>query len=149
VYVTQADTAGNPSTATAFAFEYRSTGPAPTAIQLPAASTGLIAGRFVELKVTFARPVFVTGDTISRPSIQIGGFSTGDATRRAVYASGSGTATLVFRYQVQAGDKALNGISYPSSSIVLEGATIRDAADNAASLAFTLPSRRPVTRINA
>jgi hypothetical protein len=91
----------------------------------------------------------VSGDNTSRPFIQIGGFTTGDATRRAVYASGSGTTTLVFRYQVQAGDKALTGIIYPSSSIVLEGATIRDAADNAASLTFTLPSRRPVTRINA
>jgi hypothetical protein len=148
-YVTQTDVAGNRSTATAFAFEYRTAGPAVTAITLPAASTGLVAGRFVELKVTFARPVFVSGDNTSRPFIQIGGFTTGDATRRAVYASGSGTTTLVFRYQVQAGDKALTGIIYPSSSIVLEGATIRDAADNAASLTFTLPSRRPVTRINA
>jgi hypothetical protein len=149
VHVTQTDVAGNRSTATAFAFEYRTAGPAVTAITLPAASTGLVAGRFVELKVTFARPVFVSGDNTSRPFIQIGGFTTGDATRRAVYASGSGTSTLVFRYQVQAGDKALTGITYPASSITLEGATLLDAAGNAASLTFTLPTRRPVTRINA
>jgi uncharacterized repeat protein (TIGR01451 family) len=149
VHVTQTDVAGNRSTATAFAFEYRTTGPAVTAITLPTASTGLVAGRFVELKVTFARPVFVTGDNTNRPFIQIGGFTTGEATRRAVYASGSGTSTLVFRYQVQAGDKALTGITYPASSITLEGATLLDAAGNAASLTFTLPTRRPVTRINA
>jgi hypothetical protein len=50
---------------------------------------------------------------------------------------------------VQAGDKALTGITYPASSITLEGATLLDAAGNAASLTFTLPTRRPVTRINA
>jgi hypothetical protein len=148
VHVTQTDVAGNRSTATAFAFEYRTSGPAVTAITLPTASTGLVAGRVVELKVTFARPVFVTGDNTSRPFIQIGGFTTGEATRRAVYASGNGTSTLVFRYTVQAGDKALAGITYPSS-ITLEGATLLDTAGNAASLTFTLPTRRPVTRINA
>ena len=65
------------------------------------------------------------------------------------YASGSGTSTLVFRYQVQAGDKAITGITYLSASITLEGATLLDAAGNAASLTFTLPTRRPVTRVNA
>jgi hypothetical protein len=149
VYITQTDVAGNRSTATAFAFEYRTSGPAVTAITLPTASTGLVAGRFVELRVTFARPVFVTGDNTSRPFIQIGGFTTGEATRRAVYASGSGTSTLVFRYQVQAGDKAIAGITYPSVSITLEGATLLDAAGNAASLTFSLPTRRSITRVNA
>jgi hypothetical protein len=103
----------------------------------------------VELRVTFARPVIMTGDTISRPFIPIGGFTTGDTTRWAVYASGSGTATLVFRHQAHAGHKALNGISYPSSSIEFEATTIRDAAHNAASFAFALPTRRPVTQVNA
>ena len=91
----------------------------------------------------------MTGDNTTRPFIQIGGFTTGESTRRAVYASGSGTTTLVFRYQVLAGDKALTGITYPASAITLDGATLLDAAGNAASLTFTLPTRRPVTRINA
>jgi len=149
VYVTQTDVAGNRSTAKAFVFEYRTAGPAVTAITLPVASAGLQAGAFVELRVTFARPVFVTGANNLKPFIEIGNFTTVGSTRRAVYASGTGTSTLVFRYQVQAGDKALTGITYPASLITLQGATLLDAAGNAASLTFTLPTRRPVTRINA
>jgi hypothetical protein len=103
----------------------------------------------VQLSVRFDRPVFVTGATADRPFITIGGFTNGEITRRAVYASGSGTSTLVFRYRVVAGDKALAGIAYSASAITLEAASLADAAGNAAALGFTLPSRRPLTKVNA
>jgi hypothetical protein len=100
--------------------------------------------------VRFDRPVFVTGATTDRPFITIGGFTTtGASTRNAVYFSGSGTSTLVFRYRVAANDKAPTGITFPSTAITLEGAALADAAGNAAALGFTLPSRRPLTRVNA
>jgi large repetitive protein len=150
VYVTQTDTAGNPSPSNNFfTFEYRTTAPVVTSITLPAASTGLRAGAFLQLSVRFARPVFVTGATTDKPFITIGGFTTGASTRNAVYSSGSGTTTLVFRYRVVAGDKAPTGITFPSAAITLEAAALSDAAGNAAALGFTLPSRRPLTRVNA
>ncbi len=149
LWATQTDAAGNRSPATRFDFQHYATGPIVSAFVPAPASTGLRAGAFVQLSVRFDRPVFVTGANADRPFITIGGFTTGAGTRRAVYASGSGTTTLVFRYQVTAGDKAPSGITYPESQITLDNASLADAAGNAAALAFSLPSRRPVTRVNA
>jgi hypothetical protein len=149
LWATQTDAAGNRSPATRFEFQYYATGPIVSAFVPAPASNGLRAGAYVTLSVRFDRPVFVTGANADRPFITIGGFTTGAGTRRAVYASGSGTTTLVFRYQVTAGDKAPNGITYPESQITLDNAALADAAGNAAALGFNLPSRRPVTRVNA
>jgi len=149
LWATQTDAAGNRSPATRFEFQYYATGPIVSAFVPAPASTGLRAGAFVQLSVRFDRPVFVTGATTDRPFITIGGFTTGASTRNAVYSSGSGTSTLVFRYRVVAGDKAPTGITFPSSAITLEAASLADAAGNAAALGFTLPSRRPLTRVNA
>ena len=149
LWATQTDTAGNRSSATPFEFQYYATGPIVSAFVPAPASTGLRAGAFLQLSVRFDRPVFVTGHTTDRPFITIGGFTTGASTRNAVYSSGSGTTTLVFRYRVVAGDKAPTGITFPSTAITLEAAALADAAGNAATLGFTLPSRRPLTRVNA
>jgi hypothetical protein len=149
LWATQTDAAGNRSSATRFDFQYYATGPIVSAFVPAPASTGLRAGAFVQLSVRFDRPVFVTGNTTDRPFITIGGFTTGASTRNAVYSSGNGTSTLVFRYRVVAGDKAPTGITFPSTAITLEGAALADAAGNAAALGFTLPSRRPLTRVNA
>ena len=148
LWATQTDAAGNRSPATRFDFQHYATGPIVSAFVPALASTGLRAGAFVQLSVRFDRPVFVTGANADRPFITIGGFTNGETTRRAVYASGSGTTTLVFRYQVVAGDRALAGITYPESQITLDNASLADAAGNAAALGFNLPSRRPVTRVN-
>ena len=80
----------------------------------------------------------VTGANADRPFITIGGFTNGETTRRAVYASGSGTTTLVFRYQVVAGDRALAGIAYPESQITLDNASLADGVDDPSPLAAKL-----------
>ncbi len=61
----------------------------------------------------------------------------GGSTKYAGYISGSGTASLVFRYVIEAGVNDLNGIGI--GSVQLNGATIRDVTGNAADLSFGVP----------
>ena len=82
--------------------------------------------------VNTSRPVTVTGTP--RLAIDVGG-----VTRYATYASGTGSAALVFSYPVQAGDFDANGITL-ASPLELNGGTIADGVGNpATNLAFTLP----------
>lgn len=86
----------------------------------------LSVGDEIFVKLTFSESVFVTDDS-SLPSVQLV-FDTGDQT--ASYASGSGTAELVFSYIVQAGDTAQNGIGLATNSLSMGGARITDFAGN-------------------
>lgn len=86
----------------------------------------------LNFSVTASEPVVVTG--APRIAIDVGG-----VTRYATYAAGSGTSSLTFSYQVQAGDFDADGITI-TSPLDLNGGTFSDVAGNAASnLAFTLP----------
>jgi hypothetical protein len=60
----------------------------------------------------------------------------GAAIRFATLAGGSGTATLLFRYRVVAGDVALRGIAVTPLVGLPLGAAIRDAAGNPAVVAL-------------
>jgi hypothetical protein len=82
--------------------------------------------------VNASEPVTVTGTP--RLVLDIGG-----VTRYADYASGSGTDTLLFTYNVQAGDFDANGISV-ASPIDLNGGTIRDAGNNDLELTYAPPA---------
>ena len=84
----------------------------------------------IQATVTFSENVVVTGTP--QLSLQIG-----SATRTANYASGSGTAALVFAYTVVAGDTDANGISIGANALSLNSGTIKDAAGNAATLTHT------------
>ena len=68
-------------------------------------STGGVygVGDVIEITVGFTNPVTATGT----PGFI---FSTDAGDRTAVYASGSGTRSLVFRYTVVAGDRDADGI---------------------------------------
>ena len=87
-----------------------------------APSSDSIYGRteVIEVEVGFTRPVTVTGV----PQLALG---IGSQTRQAAYASGSGTATLVFGYTVVAADEDTTGISIGASALALNGGTINDA----------------------
>ena len=63
----------------------------------------------------------------------------GGTARYASYASGSGTAALVFTYAPQVGDLDLDGVVL-TSPVDLNGGTMKDAAGNDATLTFTLPN---------
>ncbi|MDC3046213.1 Ig-like domain-containing protein, partial [Prochlorococcus sp. AH-736-A20] len=86
------------------------------------------------ISVNFSESVDV--DTLSYyPYLQL---DTGSISRNAGYASGSGSSTLVFKYNVQSGDAA-SDLDYTSTSALsLNGGTIKDSAGHNATL--TLPT---------
>jgi hypothetical protein len=81
--------------------------------------------------VVFSEAVVVTGT----PRLVL---TIGSTTRYATYVSGSGSASLLFRYTVQSGDLDSDGIAV-ASPIDLNGGTIKDVPGNDAVLSFTPP----------
>ena len=92
-------------------------------------------GDIIEVRVDFDEPV-VVGDG-ARPAVRI---SVGANARRAAYANGSGTESLVFRYTVQPGDWDADGIDIAPDALV--GGEIQDEGGNDALRHFAGP--RPV-----
>jgi ELWxxDGT repeat protein len=93
-------------------------------------------GQILTVNVQFSEPVVVGTTASARPYIrlQIGRFL-----RNATYATGSGTNTLQFRYQVQPGDLDSDGIEIVSPILRPPGTFIRDRAGNDADTAFSPP----------
>ena len=112
-----------------FAFPTFAEAQAPTVI-----ATGRVSvdgtynlGDTISLTVTFSVAVTVTGTP--QLALVIGT----DTTPRANYASGSGTQTLQFDYEVVAGDEDTDGIAFPINALALNGGTIT-ASGTAANL---------------
>lgn len=61
----------------------------------------------------------------------------GSKTRTAVYFTGSGTDSIVFRYVIQSGDLDKDGVKPASSIFLLNGSIITDTAGNTALLIFS------------
>jgi uncharacterized protein YfaP (DUF2135 family) len=104
--------------------------PTITSVAGPAAGT-YIVGQNLDFTVVFSEAVAVTGT----PRLVL---TIGSTTRYATYVSGSGSASLLFRYTVQAGDLDSDGIAV-ASPIDLNGGTIKDVPGNNAVLTFTPP----------
>ena len=81
----------------------------------------------IEVTVRFNETVEVEGT----PQLRL---RVGTRTRTAGYESGTGTATLVFAYEVVDGDEDTVGVSIEAGRIALNGGTIEDEAENAAVL---------------
>ena len=81
----------------------------------------------IEVTVTFNETVEVEGT----PQLRL---KVGTRTRTAGYDSGTGTAALVFSYEVADGDEDTVGVSIEAGRIALNGGTIEDEAENAAVL---------------
>ena len=79
----------------------------------------------IQVTVTFSETVEVTG--APQLSLELGGGS-----RTATYGGGSGTAALVFEYEVADGESDTDGVGVEADS--LSGGTIRDEARNNAEL---------------
>ena len=77
----------------------------------------------ITLTLDFTEPVTVTG----KPTLTLNDGGT------ATYASGSGTNALTFKYTVGATDSTLSGLAITQANLP-NGATIKDAAGNAANL---------------
>ncbi|MEI6467124.1 MAG: immunoglobulin domain-containing protein, partial [Verrucomicrobiota bacterium] len=92
------------------------------------------AGAAIDLTVTFNEPVTVV-TTAGIPTLRL---EAGAVARSAAYVRGSGAATLVFRYTVQAGDTTEDLNHAGPTALELNGGVIADVAGNAATL--TLPA---------
>ena len=86
------------------------------------------AGDEIEVTVSFSETVKVGGT----PQLRL---RVGSRTRTAGYLRGTGTAALVFGYEVDEGDEDSDGVSIEADRIGLNGGTIEDEAENAAELA--------------
>ena len=83
-------------------------------------------GDEIRIEARFDRSVTV--DTAGTPSLTL---LVGENEREASYVSGSGTATLVFSYEVAAGEEDTDGVSVPADPVEPGGARIGDAAGTA------------------
>ncbi len=99
----------------------------------PASGATYGLGERIEVRVTFARAVAVTGT----PQLALG---IGAATRQADYAGGTGTPQLAFGYVVVAGDADSDGLSIGASALALNGGTIADGRDGSTAAALGLGS---------
>jgi len=108
------------------------TNPVVSSISSTNANGAYVAGNNIAITITFSEQVTVTGT----PKIQL---ETGPTDRQVNYASGSGTSTLTFNYVVQSGDST-NDLDYvTTTSLTLNGGTIKDTATNTNNAALTLP----------
>ena len=90
----------------------------------PGASGAYGPGSVIVVHVAFDRLVEVTGE----PQLAL---AIGQERRRAAYASGSGTAVLVFRYVVLGADVDPDGFSVPEDALDLNGGQIVIAGGSA------------------
>ena len=88
------------------------------AVNRPGAGSWFERGERIEVTVNFNRAVDVTGT----PQLALG---LGSGTPQADYVSGTGTASLLFRYTVALGDEDSDGLSIGLSALTLNGGTIR------------------------
>ena len=89
----------------------------------------------IEVTVTFSEPVRVPNVAAMRNGVRLSGIpalalTVGSNTRSADYDSVSG-ASVVFTYDVQAGDDAPSRVAVPANAITLNGGRIQDAVGEA------------------
>ena len=104
-----------------------SNGPVITSFIEPANGTYSDSGGVLLFQVNFSEDVVISGTP--RIALNIGG-----QTKYATYQSGSGTSGLEFSYTIQSGDDDSDGIELESSSIDLNGGSVKASldADNSA-----------------
>ena len=86
---------------------------------------GYAAGDDIQVTVTFSETVEVTGTP--QLTLELGG-----GRRTATYGGGSGTATLLFAYEVADGESDTDGVGVEADTLL--GGTIRDGSNNNAVL---------------
>ncbi|NDF40316.1 MAG: hypothetical protein EB140_15510, partial [Proteobacteria bacterium] len=99
--------------------------PTVTSVTTTAADGPYMAGSVIPIVVTFSEPVTVTGTAQLL-------LETGLVDRQVMLTSGSGTATLTFRYTVQFGDTSAD-LDYVSvRALTVTGGAISDVTGNEA-----------------
>jgi hypothetical protein len=130
------DTAGNALATISDALTLTPTND-PVVPTVASVSSAAVDGRYkvgdvIPVKVTFSEIVTVTGT----PQLEL---ETGTTDRTISYVSGSGSTDLVFNYTVQSGDTSSDLDYKATSSLTLNGGTIKDAAGNNATLTLASP----------
>ena len=120
-------TAGSLGNAKAIVID--TTAPTVSSVTSSTADGSYKAGATVSIQVNFSEPVTVTGT----PQLAL---NTGATVN---YASGSGTSTLTFTYTVGAGETSADLDYNATTSLTLNGGTIKDAATNNATLTLAAP----------
>ena len=116
------------------AIEIDTVPPAVARVHSPNRTGAYGIGATIHVVAEFGESVTVAGAPLV--PLDTGGGKTG----AAAYASGSGTSSLLFLYAVAPGDFSADLDYAPGSSIILpDGASIRDAAGNAADAALPAP----------
>ena len=95
------------------AHRVRALGPVPASVSIvsaPESGDAYGLGENIQVEITFTELVHVTGEPVLILSI-------GANSRSAGFVSGSGTAVLLFRYTVQAGDLDDDGISIATDAL--------------------------------
>jgi large repetitive protein len=107
---------------------------APTVTNVTSTSADGVygTGTVIPITITFSEVVNVTGT----PQLTL---ETGTTDRVVNYTSGSGTNILAFTYTVQAGDTSADLDYVGTSSLAVNGGTIKDAATNNANLTLPTP----------
>ncbi|WP_062226090.1 Ig-like domain-containing protein [Aureimonas frigidaquae] len=130
------DLAGNSGAAANLAAPIVVDTSAPSIVSIAStASSGGIAGHYnagdtIDFTVTFDQAVSFAADG-PEPGLPL---NVSGALRAASYVGGNGTSELVFRYTVQAGDHAEDGLTIPENALSTHAPLFRDASGNAASL---------------
>lgn len=104
-----------------------------------------VPGNTIQLAVRFSEPVLVNTSG-GVPGLLL---ETGVTDRTATLLSGSGSDTLIFAYAVQSGDSSMDLSTASSEALTLNGATIRDAAGNAADLTLPAPDGEGALAVQA
>ena len=93
-------------------------------------------GDVVSVAVNFSEAVFLNAN-VGTPSL---GLTIGSTVVSAQYASGAGTAQLVFNYTILNGQTDVNGIAINANSLSLNGKVLTDTAGNTPTLTFAAVS---------
>ena len=109
--------------------------PGVTSVDASTANGTYKVGDVISILVNFSESVTVNtaGGT---PQLTL---ETGSTDRTVSYVSGTGSTQLTFSYTVQAGDNSADLDYVATNSLALNGGTIRDAANNNASLTLASP----------
>ena len=107
-----------------------------SSVTSPQANGSYTVGDVIDVAVTFAKPVYVSGS----PELEM---ATGTVDRMAAYVGGNGTATLTFQYVVQPGETSPSLDYAGAGALVLNGGSIVDSSGAAVSTAMPTPGSTP------
>ena len=127
------DVSSNSDQGSAYVFAAAdTTAPTVSSVSSSTSDGSYKAGSVISIQVNFSESVTVTGT----PQLTL---ETGSTDRIVNYASGSGSASLTFTYTVQSGDMSSDLDYVATTSLALNGGTIKDAAGNDATVTLASP----------